>query len=49
MLSSFSTSRAVDGERLRLAAVAVDDRRDLAGLTKLARDAGAALVPQLLR
>ena len=33
----------VDRERLRLAAVAVDDGRELAGLAKLARDARAAL------
>ena len=39
----------VERERLRLAAVAVDDRRDLAGLAKLARDARAALVRERSR
>ena len=41
-LSSLSISRVLIDERLRLAAVAVDDGGNRAGLAKLARDAGAA-------
>src|SRR5205823_14825795 len=37
----------VDGERLRLAAVTVDDRGDLPALPQLARDAGSPIAPRL--
>ena len=42
-------SRVTMRERLRLAAVSVDDGRNLSGLTKLARDARAAIGREPLR